>query len=236
VSFVDLSQFSGQTRPMRLIFLCFLLVACGRPLTETEADFAAHLHGPSLDTTKVRLVDNAPVRAYTMRVRQRPRIACTERVYPPVKGAFVTGAPSAVALFNRIFVNPDYYLENYTPKYPEKLHLYQAMFLAHELTHAWQWQNRKVTGYNPIKAAREHQSKADPYLIDPDTDGAFLTYGYEQQGRIVEEYLCCSVLDPDAPRTRRLEKMLSPFFPLEKLPTREVIVGWKDVKVEGICR
>lgn len=221
---------------MRFLVILLLLAACGRPMTDSEKAFAARFHGPDLDVKRVRLVDNAPLRTYTLRAPKRPRLSCTERVYPPPKTEIVTGAPSAVTLFNRIFVNPDYYLESYTPDYPDRLHLYQAMFLAHELTHVWHWQNRKKTGYHPLKAAQEHQTKADPYLIDPDSGGDFLSYGYEQQGRIVEEYLCCSVLDPTAPRTSRLRNMLAPHFPLQKLPVREIIVGWKDVQVEGICR
>ncbi|PLS22278.1 hypothetical protein [Neptunicoccus cionae] len=221
---------------MRTLLILLFLAACGRPMTDSEKAFAAQFHGPDLNVSRVRLVDNAPVRSYTLRAPKRPRLTCTERVYPPPKTEIVTGAPSAVTLFNRIFVNPDYYLESYTPDYPDRLHLYQAMFLAHELTHVWQWQNRRKTGYHPLKAAQEHQTKADPYLIDPDSGGDFLSYGYEQQGRIVEEYLCCSVLDPTAPRTSRLRKMLAPHFPLQKLPVREIIVGWKDVQVEGICR
>ncbi|WP_245667642.1 DUF4157 domain-containing protein [Neptunicoccus sediminis] len=205
-------------------------------MTDSEKAFAARFHGPDLNVNRVRLIDNAPVRSYTLRAPKRPRLTCTERVYPPPKTEIVTGAPSAVTLFNRIFVNPDYYLKSYTPAYPDRLHLYQAMFLAHELTHVWQWQNRRKTGYHPLKAAQEHQTKADPYLIDPESGGDFLSYGYEQQGRIVEEYLCCSVLDSKAPRTSRLRDMLAPHFPLHKLPMREVIVGWKDVQIKGICR
>ncbi|MBR9864053.1 MAG: hypothetical protein GYB24_11495 [Rhodobacteraceae bacterium] len=221
---------------MRSLLILLFLAACGRPMTDSEKAFAARFHGADLNVSRVRLVDNAPLRTYTLRAPKRPRLTCTERVYPPPKTEIVTGAPSAVTLFNRIFVNPDYYLESYTPDYPDRLHLYQAMFLAHELTHVWQWQNRKKTGYHPLKAAQEHQIKADPYLINPDSGGDFLSYGYEQQGRIVEEYLCCSVLDPTAPRTSRLRNMLAPHFPLQKLPVREIIVGWKDVQVEGICR
>ncbi|WGI20941.1 hypothetical protein [Amylibacter sp. IMCC11727] len=221
---------------MRALILLLFLAACGRPLTENEMRFAAHVHGADLDTAKVRLLNKAPVKSYTLRARKRPRVACTERIYPEPQTEFVTGAPSAVALFNKVWVNEDYYLEDYMPDYGDKLYLYQALFLAHELTHAWQWQNRKVTKYHPLKAAREHQTKDDPYLIDPDTDGDFLSYGYEQQGRIVEEYLCCSLLDPKAPRTSRLEAMLKEYFPLEKLPSKSVIIGWKDVQVKGICR
>lgn len=220
---------------MRILVFVLCLAACGRPLTQVEMSFATHLYGDALDAKKVRLVDKAPIRSYTMRAPKRPRVACTERVFPPPKTEIVTGAPSALALFNTVFVNSDYYLKDYMRDYPRKLYLYEAMFLAHELTHAWQWQNRKVTKYHPIKAAKEHQTAEDPYLFDPDEEREFLEFGYEQQGRIVEEYLCCSLLDPDAPRTTRLAKMIDRYFPTETLPVRDVIVGWKDVKVERIC-
>ena len=189
-----------------MILMVLLVASCGRPLTEAEKDFAARLHGDTLDTSRVRLAKTGPVKTYEVTRAVRPRVTCGERIFPPPKTMAVTGAYSAVALFHRVYINPDYYLEDYAPDYPNRLYLYQAMFLAHELTHVWQWQNRKVTGYNPIKAAREHQVSEDPYLFDPDVERDFLEFGYEQQGKIVEEYVCCAVLDPDAevaPRRKR---------------------------------
>ena len=35
--------------------------------------------------------------------------------------------------------------------------LSEAMLLAHEMTHVWQWQNRKRTGYHPLRAAAEQR-------------------------------------------------------------------------------
>ena len=122
---------------MRMLILCLFLAGCGRVLTDNERDFAARLHGPSLDVSKVRIANKAPVRSYTLRIPKRPRVSCTERIYPPPKTDIVSGAPSAVALFNRIWANEDYYLDDYMPAYPKTLHLYEALFLAHELTHAW---------------------------------------------------------------------------------------------------
>ena len=48
------------------------------------------------------------------------------------------------------------------------------MLFAHEMTHVWQWQNRQATGYSPLRAAREHDFKADPYLYDISTKTRFL--------------------------------------------------------------
>lgn len=224
---------------IRLLLLAFLiLTACGRPLTQTERAYLDGLHGASLNADRIRIVKGAPVGAVTFRRMPRPRVTCRERILPPVKEEIVTASPAAVALFNRIFFTRDWYLENYLPEYPDKLHLVEAMLLAHEVTHAWQWQNRKRTGYSPLRAAVEHGQSRDPYLFDLEGEPDFLTYGFEQQGAIMEEYVCCRALAPQAPRTRRLHNMLAAAMPLRPLPqSREsdVYLPWKDVRLKGIC-
>ena len=224
---------------IRLLLLCLLiLAACGRPLTESERAFLDGLHGAGLNADKVRLVRGAPVGSVTFRRMPRPRVTCRERILPPVKEETVTSSPAAVALFNRIFFVKDWYTEDYLPEYPDKLHLVEAMLLAHELTHVWQWQNRKRTGYHPLRAAAEHGSRRDPYLFDLEGDPDYATYGYEQQGAIIEEYVCCRALAPQAARTRRLHRMLASAMPLSPLPqSREsdVYLPWKDAELTGIC-
>ena len=224
---------------IRLLLLCLrILAACGRPLTESERAFLDGLHGAGLNADKVRLVRGAPVGSVTFRRMPRPRVTCRERILPPVKEETVTSSPAAVALFNRIFFVKDWYTEDYLPEYPDKLHLVEAMLLAHEMTHVWQWQNRKRTGYHPLRAAAEHGSRRDPYLFDLEGDPDYATYGYEQQGAIIEEYVCCRALAPQAARTRRLHRMLASAMPLSPLPqSREsdVYLPWKDAELTGIC-
>ncbi len=226
-------------RPL-LISLLFLCVACGRPLTVHERAFVSKIHGDTLNLDRVRLVEGAPVAAVTFTRKARPRVACRERILPPVKEETVTGKPAGVALFNHVYFTKDWYLDDYMSQYPDQVNLIGAMLLAHELTHVWQWQNRKTTGYHPFRAAAEHGRKDDPYLFDLDTSPDFLAYGYEQQGAIVEEYVCCRALDPDAPRTKRLHDMLSAQFEVSKLPgnRREssVLIPWAGAEINGICR
>lgn len=223
---------------LRLALICLLLATCGRPLTETERDFASRIHGDALDLDRVRLVRGAPVGSITFKRKPRPRVTCREKILPPVKEEIVTTSPAAVALFNRVFFVRDWYAENYLPAYPERLYLIESMLLAHELTHVWQWQNRKQTGYHPLRAAAEHGRSDDPYLFEFDGAPDFLSYGYEQQGAIVEEYVCCRALAPKAARTQRLHAMLKGAFPVSDLPqVREsgVYLPWKDAEVKGIC-
>lgn len=223
---------------LRAILILLLLAACGRPLTETETAFVRSLQGDQLDTSRVRLVEGAPVAAVTFRRKARPRVACRERILPPIKDEIITSKPAAVTLFNRIFVVRDWYLVDYLDAYPERLVLVEAMLFAHEMTHVWQWQNRARTGYSPMQAAAEHGSIDDPYLFDLDTSPDFLSYGFEQQGAIVEEYVCCRALAPEAARTRRLHDMLSGAFPVSELPKMresDVYLPWRGAELDGIC-
>ncbi|WP_170436699.1 hypothetical protein [Ruegeria arenilitoris] len=222
------------------ILLFLALLSCGRPLTENERAFASKVQGETLDLDRVRLVEGAPVASITYERKARPRLACRERILPPVKDEIVTGKPAAIALFNRVYFTKDWYLDDYMARYPDQMNLVAAMIFAHELTHVWQWQNRKTTGYHPLRAAAEHGGRKDPYLFDLDNSADFLDYGFEQQGAIVEEYVCCRALDPDAPRTQRLHDMLAKHFDPAILPgvrrESDVVIPWSGAKVEGICR
>ncbi len=223
----------------RVTLLCALVLSgCGRPLTDSEIAFSRTLHGDMLDVSKVRLVHGAPTRAVTFRRPARPRVTCRENILPPPKTDIVTAKPAAVALWNRVLFDRDWYLDDYLPEYPDQVGLIAAMLLAHELTHIWQWQNRGLTGYTPLKAAREHQGSADPYLFDTSNNASFLEYGYEQQGGIVEEFVCCRALDPTGARTQRLYDLISEVMPVAPLPQSrqyDVRLPWDGVELNGIC-
>ena len=223
---------------MRVILLLFLtLAACGRPLTTAEKTFATQIHGPTIDTSRIRAIHGSPVGSFTMERAKRPRLACRELILPEPPDELVTVSPVAMVVHNKVFYARDWYLEDYMQDYPQKLDLLSAMLFAHEITHVWQWQNRATTGYTPLRAAREHEGGADPYLYDINTDTDFLDYAYEQQASIVEEYVCCATLDPKAPRTKRLKEMLSGAFPMGKLTIPDkVVLPWDEAETRGICR
>lgn len=224
---------------LRLVLILALLSACGRPLSPAERRFAANLQGPGLDTARVRVVDGALVGNVVHWRPARPQKACRERIHPPETAAWVPTSTAAFVLFEKVFVARRLYRDDYLAGYPDRLPLTRAMLLGHELTHVWQWQNRAVTGYSPLKAAAEHAPKSDPYLFELGGDRDFLDYSYEQQGGIVEEYICCAALDPEGTRTRRLERMLGRVFPglAERAPARarDVALPWDGAKTAGIC-
>lgn len=221
---------------------CLMLAACARPVTENERAFLQTLHGPSLDMDRVRLSGNLMNNPYVTTRKPRPRVACTERVFPPQRTGRVVVSTGAMAGFRHVWFRGDLWRDDFLPDWPDRIHLWDAMLFAHEITHLWQWQNRATTGYHPLKAAFEHVRKDDPYLFDPDSDADFLTFGYEQQAVIVEEYVCCRALAPDAARTTRLHDMLAavmPVAPLQSLAKGaarpEVLIPWTGVQVQGIC-
>ena len=240
---LELPGAAGLTGAMRrplILLLLFTVAACGRPLTTNERQFMSTIHGATLDLDRVRLHDGAPTRAVTFRRKPRPRTTCREMILPPVEEEkMVTSKPAAIALWNTVLFDRDWYLDDYLPEYPDKVNLIAAMLLAHEVTHVWQWQNRRTTGYSPLRAATEHSVSDDPYLFDIGADRRFGDFGYEQQGSIVEEFVCCRALAPAAPRTERLHALISqvmPVAPLPPAPTADVTVPWDGVDLDAICQ
>jgi hypothetical protein len=225
---------------LRTFLVLMFLAGCGRPLSDNEVAFATLIQGNQLNVKRVRLVKGAPIGSVTIQRKARPRVSCRERILPPSKNEVVTVTPAAIALFNKVPFTKDWYTSNYLPAFPERLYLVEAMLLSHELTHVWQWQNRERTKYHPLRAAVEHSASDDPYLFDLSQASDFLDYGYEQQGAIVEEYVCCRALAPDAARTQRLHEMLGDAFPVSDLPRDgkrewDVYLPWKDADLGGIC-
>jgi len=225
---------------LRAFLTLMLMAGCGRHLTETEMAFATVIQGDQLDLNRVRLVEGAPLSSITYRRKARPRVSCRERILPPPKDEVVTVTPAAMTVFSKVLFSENWYVDNYLPAFPERLYLLESMLIAHELTHIWQWQNRARTGYHPLRAAAEHSQSDDPYLFDLAEAPDFLDYGYEQQGAIVEEYVCCRALAPDAARTKRLHSMLKGAFPVSDLPRDgkrewDVYLPWKEADLGGIC-
>lgn len=222
---------------LRLLAVVLALAACGRGLTAPEVDLAASLFGPTLDPAPVRLVSNGLVGATFRSYPVRPRLTCRERIAPPRPGPTFVARPGAITLWQRVQFRPDMFLPDYAAPREGHRNLVAAMFLAHELTHVWQWQNRALTGFTPWRALTEHLGADDPYLFGEANGRDFLDFGYEQQGGMVEEYLCCRTLDPQGARTRRLHALLGAHLPLSPLPARPETVwlprGGDDPR--GIC-
>jgi len=206
---------------IRFVGLClFLLVAaCSRPLTPTEERFANDLFGPSLDTSKVRVAQGLGV---TPLYRTVPKAQATVvqgtdkacvRTPQPTRS---TNPPQAFAYKNRLHFDTGLYSSDLALVWPEFLRFPHAIILAHELTHAWQWQNREMTGYTPWRAVQESWQMVDPYFSTAEDAPTFLLFGYEQQAAIVEDYVCFAVANPNHPRRYELREILDPVLPMDR--------------------
>lgn len=224
-----------------VIVALLVLSACGRPLSTGETAFANSLFGSELATQKVRVAAFPALTSLTQRRPPRPRVACRERIWPEPEqtDGMVQTFTAAFVSWNRINMADMLYMPDYMGKYPEKMSLAAAMLIGHELTHVWQWQNRNRTGYTPLKAAQEHHPGEDPYLLDLDAKPHFLDFPFEQQGAIVEEYICCRALDPQGGRTKRLHAMLAETFPVTAIRAEsrwpQAVTPDKNLKPRGIC-
>lgn len=225
---------------MRFVTLCLLTLAgCGRALTGGEEALVAELMGPTLDTGEVRMLEAGFIGLTTQTYPARPRVTCREKIAPPPRGPTVQVRTAGAVLFDHVLSAPDWTLPDYLPGYPDRINLVAAMYFTHEMAHIWQWQNREITGYHPLRGAAEHRGGADPYLFDPEDRTPFLDLGYEQQASLVEEYVCCRTLDPTGARTQRIWERLSAVMPVAPPGTapRPIAVSGlhEETDIDGIC-
>ena len=199
-----------------LLIALGLLAACGKPLTTAERQFANDLFGETLDAEKVRLVKVPklatpfadPPEIQVMRGTEK---ACIR--VPQPRGE--APPPQALALGNTIIFSSELQARDMALGWPRYLRFPQAIILAHELTHVWQWQNREWTGYAPWKAAAESLMIPDPYFSESGEAPVFFAFGYEQQAAIVEDYVCFVAANPNHARRWELRALLEPIFPVD---------------------
>lgn len=224
---------------MRVFLLLLVLAGCGRGLTPQENLLMSGITGQTLNINEVRMLEAGFIGMTTRTFAARPQITCRERIAPPPSGPTVQARTAGAVAWTHVLSNPDWTLPNYANGWPDKINLVAAMYFAHEMTHIWQWQNREITGYSPWRGLSEHRAGVDPYLFDPEQDITFLDMGYEQQASLVEEFICCRTLAPDAPRTQRLWQVLSQVMPVEdprKSPRPSEVFGvYENADLSGIC-
>jgi hypothetical protein len=224
---------------LRPVVVLLALSACAdRALTPAERAFTESVLGPAIEAGNVRIVKGSVSGLMKTEIPVRPRTTCREMIQRP-RTEPAPGSYAAMALGERVFYMRDVFRDDFLAAYPESMDLQQAMRLAHEMTHVWQWQRRDLTGYHPLRAGFEHVEKDDPYLLEIASGKPFLSYAFEQQGVIVEEFVCCRALDPDGARTAELHRLVAEVFPAatrrETTPAEGIRLPWAGARTEGIC-
>jgi hypothetical protein len=203
---------------MRLIGLALLLMlaaACTRPLTDAEKAFAFDLYGDQLDLGDVRIGYGAGLLPPPVTVPGSVQILRgTERACVRTPQPRGSQPPQAFALRNAMFFTGVLYSSEMAAPWPQGLKFPQALILAHELAHVWQWQNRETTGYRPWRAILESLELADPYFSPSGTGEGFWRFGFEQQAAIIEDFVCFTIANPDHPRRAELRAILEPVLPV----------------------
>ncbi len=216
------AAFRGGSGLAVLMSVLLALSGCSRPLTEGEASVSRALFGDEIDVSAVRMTRGfgfaplPPARDESIVVVPRQNLTCEWEPISTLEEKLVP--PAAFVLWNRIHWNPNLWRADLMAGHPEHgVPISHLLILVHELVHVWQWQNRELTGYAPRRAAHEGVTSLDPYVYDIGRQRPFGQYGYEQQARMVEDWLCWRILDPNHPKRWALERVIAPHFPLERV-------------------
>ncbi|RME18322.1 MAG: hypothetical protein D6801_01610 [Alphaproteobacteria bacterium] len=212
-----------MSRHLPLAALCALclLAACARPLSPNERAVAESLFGPSLDTGKVQITAGLGLVPLP---RPHPEAqAAARRPTAPPPGLCdrhrstrrVWTWPAAFVMDNTIYFAFPYYSADAFAGFPASAPFPASVLLVHELTHVWQRQNAGQTGYSMARAAGESLARVDPYWFEADPKAAFLSYGYEQQAAMVQDFVCYALFDRTSPRLADLAAQLRPVLPVD---------------------
>lgn len=214
-----------KAAPLALLAL-LAVSACARPLTPTETMVAKSLFGPSLDTSRVTVTAGIgalplpqPRRAAgpgMSEAREAPDDICVRKRSTRRHWTW----PAAFVLREEVFFSYDFYLADTFAGFPESVPYPTALIMAHELVHVWQWQNRAETGYTVQGSAGETLESVDPYWFTVDRNAEFLKYGYEQQGAIVQDFVCYALFDAEDPELDELAALLRPVLPVDDFLAR----------------
>jgi hypothetical protein len=211
-----------MTRAAAAALTLLALSACARPLSSTETMVAKSLFGDTLDTSTVTVtagVGALPLpQARTAagpamsEARAAPDDLCVRKRSTRRYWTW----PAAFVLWDDIFFSYDFYLADTFRGFPESVPYPSALIMAHELVHVWQWQNRARTGYSVQGSAGETVETVDPYWFVAERDAEFLTYGYEQQGAIMQDFVCHALFDAEDPKLDELAAILRPVLPVDE--------------------
>lgn len=199
------------------------LAACGRPMTANETVRMAVIYPPTarnpVDLDRIRIWDLGAFRqeAIARAKRQIEEEVASGEFNPRRSGmspeTFLVRAEAVLAKPDAITVGYDIFFLFSANDY--SFFVEDEALLGHEVVHVWQHQNRKISGYSLAKILKEHIDYPNPYAYVLEPGKRFLAYRYEQQGKIVQDYVCMKAFNDAGYRPR--EKIIA-----EALDTRQL--------------
>ncbi|MGR3362614.1 MAG: hypothetical protein ACU0CY_00390 [Maritimibacter harenae] len=209
-----------------------LVAGCSRSLTPNETVFARNLFGDTLETEEIEVLAGVgvlplPVKdarpaaskgeaAQDPEPREPPEDLCVRKPNPRKYWRW----PAAFVLGDDIYYSYRWYPHDAFMGLPERALYPDTVLMAHELVHVWQWQNRDRTNYSPLAAGNESIESRDPYWWESEGAQEFLSFGYEQQAAIVEDFVCYALFDPEDPKLDELADILRPVLPVDNFLKR----------------
>ena len=211
---------------MKAVMICALflvLASCSRPLSERERAWGDGVLGAGFDADRVRITNGlgltplpGPKRVVAYHLPAE-KVRCIQTA-PKTSEERGKAETAAFVRFQTVhYLNGYYRADLLETGGQEGLPLGHLLTFVHELVHVWQWQNRAETGYHPARALMESVFNVDPYFYEVTTERAFFDYGFEQQARMVEDYLCLRIAEPEHEMVEVLRAILEPVFPLEQI-------------------
>jgi hypothetical protein len=203
--------------------------SCTRSLTDNEAAFTHALCGDTIDTDAIEVLAGAGITPLPYVTPQQKAARAEAAKAPPRKAPedicvrkpsprkYAWSWPAAFVLENNVYLAYRYYAKDaFAGVYDGRVPYPQTLLMAHELVHVWQWQNRELTDYTPEKSGSESVKSRDPYYWVGEAGREFLSYGYEQQAAIIEDFVCYALLDPEDAKLGEIADILRPVLPVDQ--------------------
>ncbi|MGH1367818.1 MAG: hypothetical protein ACRBCL_04320 [Maritimibacter sp.] len=202
---------------------------CTRHLTDNEARFAHDLFGDTIETDSIEVLAGAGLTPLPYETPQQKSARAEAAKAPPRKAPedicvrkpsprkYAWSWPAAFVLENNVYLAYRFYAKDaFAGVYEGSVPYPLAQLMAHELVHVWQWQNRDITDYTPEKSGSESVKSRDPYYWVGKEGREFLSYGYEQQAAIIEDFVCYALLDPQDAKLDEIASILRPVLPVDR--------------------
>ncbi|WP_422375004.1 hypothetical protein [Roseibium sp.] len=211
-----------------VLMVALALSGC-RSLTANEKNFTSRIYAGQLNTGKIEIYSpgqsskdsndrlKGTLAKEIAQTKSLKRTGLTNSELLERASAELRSRPEALVIHNRIYYKSGSYRADFAEGFPTRVRVDELGLLAHEIMHVWQYQNRDRTGFTLLAVAMEHVRFRDPYAYTIVPGKRFLSYRFEQQGKMVQDYVVLSYSQPNSAKLKSLRNLLSEEFDLKVL-------------------